>query len=77
VQRKHITGITAGHTLSLIIVSSIYMGASNTTQAAEEKKSYTKPPFSPFTSQQAHGGYPFFGIAITIGLQTPAGDENA
>lgn len=50
-QRKHIIGITAGHTLSLIIAGSIYMGGSNTAQAAEEKKSYTKPPFSVFSSQ--------------------------
>jgi hypothetical protein len=51
-QKKHTTGMTAaGHTLSLIIAAGTYMGSGIPVQAAEEKKSYTQPPFAPFSSQ--------------------------
>ncbi|MGZ5009777.1 MAG: alginate export family protein [Methylobacter sp.] len=45
-----LTGATVSHTLSLIVAGSFCVGGSNDIQAAEKKK-YSKPPFTVFSSQ--------------------------
>ncbi len=48
-QRKPLAGVAVSHILSLIVTGSFCMG-SNTSQAADKKK-YSKPPFTVFSSQ--------------------------
>jgi len=49
-RRKHLAAAAVSHALNLIAAGGIYMGTSDTIQAAE-KKTYTKPPFAAFSSQ--------------------------
>ena len=48
--RKRLAGAAISHALNLIAVSSFCLSGSDTIQA-EEKKNYTRPPFTAFSSQ--------------------------
>jgi hypothetical protein len=51
-QRKRLAGAAVSHALNLIVSGGLYIGNSENIQAAE-KKTYTKPPFSAFSSQMS------------------------
>jgi hypothetical protein len=51
-QIKLLSGITANHTLGLVVAGSFCMDANYAIQVAE-KKTYTKPPFAAFASQMS------------------------